>query len=277
MTQERRRRARGTVILIGGSEDKQGARLILSEVARRAGNGTLVIATLASEYPEAQWERYRQVFTELGVPRVAHLSIASREESVDAGRAAVLDEATAVFFTGGDQVKIASKLGGTALFARMRELFAAGALVAGTSAGASAMGEAMLVARGSEAPSHKVEAAFYMTHGLGLVPDLIIDQHFAQRARIERLIGAIAENPGVVGIGIDEDTGVILEPDGRFHVIGGGAVYVADGSGVTHTNVSENSRGHTLSLFDVALHVLNHGTGFDLMTRRPFKVGFEAA
>jgi cyanophycinase len=134
------------------------------------------------------------------------------------------------------------------------------------------MGDSMLVSRGPlEEPSHKVDAAFYMARGLGLVSDLIIDQHFAQRARIERLIGAIAENPGVLGVGIDEDTGVILEPDNRCHVIGTGAVYVADGSGVTHTNVSEQSRGHTLSLFDVALHVLNHGTGFDLGTRRPFK------
>ena len=93
----------------------------------------------------------------------------------------------------------------------------------------------------------------------------------AQRARIERLIGAIAENPGVLGVGIDEDTGVIVEPNGLCHVLGAGAVYVADGQGVTHTNVSEKSRGHTLCLFDVALHVLNNGTGFDLSTRRPFK------
>jgi cyanophycinase len=271
MTVERRRRTRGTLILIGGSEDKQGGRVILSEVARRTGAGTLVIATLASEQPEFQWERYRQVFTELGVKQLVHLAAADREAAIDDACVGLVQDAAAIFFTGGDQVKIASKLGGTPLMTALRQRFAAGALVAGTSAGASAMGEAMLVSRGPEETSHKVEGAFYMTRGLGLIADLIIDQHFAQRARIERLIGAIAENPGVLGIGIDEDTGVIVEPDGRFHVLGAGAVYVADGQGVTHTNVSENSRGHTLSLFDVALHVLNHGTGFDLGTRRPFK------
>jgi cyanophycinase len=271
MSVERRRRARGTLILIGGSEDKQGGRVILSEVARRVGDGTLVVASLASEQPEFQWERYQQVFSGLGVKRIEHLCAAGREEVMEPSRVRLLDDATAVFFTGGDQVKIASKLGGTPLLAALRERFAAGALVAGTSAGASAMGEAMLVSRGPEETSHKVEGAFYMTRGLGLISDLIIDQHFAQRARIERLIGAIAENPGVLGIGIDEDTGVILEPDGRFHVLGAGAVYIADGQGVTHTNVSETSGGHTLCLFDVALHVLNHGTGFDLGSRRPFR------
>jgi cyanophycinase len=230
-----------------------------------------VVATLASEQPEFQWERYAQVFRELGVKRVEHLAAAGREELVDGRGVGLLADASAIFFTGGDQVKIASKLGGTPLLAELRERFAAGALVAGTSAGASALGEAMLVSRGAEETSHKVEGAFYMTRGLGLISDVIIDQHFAQRARIERLIGALAENPGVLGMGIDEDTGVILEPDGRFYVLGAGAVYIADGQGVTHTNVSEKARGHTLCLFDVALHVLNHGTGFDLGSRRPFK------
>jgi cyanophycinase len=110
-----------------------------------------------------------------------------------------------------------------------------------------------------------------MSRGLGLVRDLIIDQHFAQRARIERLLGAVGENPGVLGIGIDEDTGVILEPDDCFDVIGSGAVYVVDGRALTHTNVSEQASRSTLCLFDVTLHVLDKHSGFDLKTRRPFR------
>jgi cyanophycinase len=271
MNGDRRKTRRGTMILIGGSEDKVGTRIILSEVARRAGDGTFVVASIASEEPDRQWERYHRVFTELGVTRIKHLAITEREEVLDPQLATIFDDATAVFFTGGDQVKIATKIGGTALFARLRERYAEGALVAGTSAGASAMGETMLVSRGPLEESHKVEGAFYMTRGLGLISDLVIDQHFAQRARIERLIGAIAENPGVLGMGIDEDTGVIVEPTGVMRVIGTGAVYVADGRGITHTNVSEKAKGHTLSLFDVTLHVLNHGTGLDMRTRRPFK------
>ena len=258
------------LILIGGSEDKQGARLILSEVARHAGKGRLVIASLASEVPDLQWERYHRIFLSLGVRDLAHLAIGGREDALDARNLRILDEASAVFFTGGDQVKITTKLKGTDLFTRIRELYEGGAVLAGTSAGASAMGESMLVGESTQEESHKVGGAFYMAHGLGLVSGLVIDQHFAQRARIERLIGAVAENPGGLAIGIDEDTAVVVENEAQFTVIGSGAVYVADGRTVTHTNMSEQMKGSTLCLFDVALHVLSHNTGFDLKTRRPF-------
>jgi cyanophycinase len=262
----------GTMMLIGGREDKEGARVILTEVARRAGSGTLVVATIASAEPERQWERYSRIFQELGVSRVAHLSLADRSEASTPDRLAMLEDATAVFLTGGDQVKITAKLGGTDISRRLQTIYAQGGLLAGTSAGASAMGEVMLVSELSadSEESHKVGGAFYMARGLGLVRDLIIDQHFAQRARIERLVGAVAENPAVLAIGIDEDTAVVLESANAFKVIGSGAVYVADGHGVTYTNAAERTSGHTLSLFDLRLHVLNRQTGFELTTRRPF-------
>jgi cyanophycinase len=142
-------------------------------------------------------------------------------------------------------------------------------VLAGTSAGASAMGQTMLVTDGASERSHKVKGAFYMARGLGFVGDLVIDQHFAQRARIERLMGAVAENPGVLGIGIDEDTAVILKGSEQFRVIGSGAVYVADGRDLTFSNVSEQASQRTLCVFDVKLHVLCHGASFDLATRRP--------
>lgn len=259
-----------TLILIGGSEDKDGARIILSEVARRAGRGRLVVATLASEMPELQWERYARIFRELGVTTVVHLAAAGREDIIDPRQLSILDEASAVFFTGGDQVKITTKLKGTDLYTKLQDLYKQGAVLAGTSAGASAMGASMLVGESTQEESHKVGGAFYMAHGLGFVDGLVIDQHFAQRARIERLIGAVAENPGGVAIGIDEDTAVVVEDEERFSVIGSGAVYVADGRSVTHTNMSEQSKGSTLCLFDVTLHVLTSNTGFNLHTRRPF-------
>jgi cyanophycinase len=263
--------ARGTLVLIGGREEKDGERIILTEVARRAGSGTLVVATLASAEPDCQWRRYSKAFAELGVKHVEHLAVADREAAIAPEITDLLADATAVFFTGGDQLKIVAKLGGTALLARMRELFENGGLIAGTSAGAAAAGEVMLVSQGARGDSHKVEGAFYMTRGLGLVSDLIIDQHFAQRARIHRLLGAVGENPGVLGIGIDEDTAVIVRPQDSFEVIGSGAVYVVDGSGVTHTNVSQQASRSTLRLFDVKLHVLDGRSGFDLKARRPFK------
>jgi cyanophycinase len=259
------------IVLIGGGENKDGDLLILSEVASLARPGALVLATMASGEPLRQWEIYSRVFKELGVTEVRHLAMDSREDAADPKRAAVLNGASCLFFTGGDQLKITSKLGGTALYAAIRAAHHGGELsLSGTSAGASAMGETMLVSAGNEQEeSHKVKGAFLMARGLGLVRDMVIDQHFAQRARIERLVGAIAENPGVLGIGIDEDTAVILDGSDSMRIIGSGAVYVADGNAVTYSNVSENASERTLCLFDVRLHVLAHGTAFNVITRRP--------
>jgi cyanophycinase len=259
----------GTLILIGGSEDKVGDRIVLAEVAKSLGSGKLVVATVASEVPDLQWETYREVFRSLGVEAVDHLSIRNREQAVDPACVAVLENAGGVFFTGGDQLKISSRLAGTPIDSRIRELYGRKCgLVAGTSAGASAMGEMMLVSTGIN-ESHKMGGAFLMARGLGLVNDMVIDQHFAQRARIERLVGAVAENPTVLGVGIDEDTAIILRSTGKLDVIGAGAVYIVDGQGVTYTNLAERTPERTLCLFDLKLHVLCHDSSFDLVTRRP--------
>jgi cyanophycinase len=259
---------RGTLILVGGREDRSGDRTILKEIATHARSSLLVVATLASEEPTQQWESYRQAFSDLGQGDIRHLRVDGREGASDPKNLEMIDNASVVYFTGGDQLKLASKLGGTPMLNRMHRLYdERGGVIAGTSAGASAMGATMLVSHATES-SHKVESSFFMARGLGLVPDLVIDQHFAQRARIERLVGAVAEDPGVLGIGIDEDTAVILE-DGMLRIIGSGAVYVADGQGITYTNVSERTPDRTLSLFDLRLHVLSSGLIFDLATRRP--------
>jgi cyanophycinase len=260
----------GTLVLIGGKENKVGDLTILSEFARLAGSGKLVIATLASEEALQQWDTYRDVFTKLGVKNLQHLAIATREQAVEMNAAEVLRGTTAIFFTGGDQLKIASKLGGTSLLDGIRELYEQkGIAIGGTSAGASVMGEIMLVSGGADPDSHNVSGAFNMARGIGLVRDLVIDQHFAQRARIERLVGAVAEDPGVLGIGIDENTAVILR-DNKLKVLGSGAVYVADGHTITYTNISETATDRSLCLFDMKLHVLTHGSGYDLGARRPF-------
>ena len=258
------------LILIGGSENKSGTGLILSEVAALTRDRALVLATLASEEPARQWETYSGIFKKLGIHDIRHLAIDSREEASDPKWSGVLSGAGCLFLTGGDQLKIVGKLGGTSLFAAIRSAHASGDLMlAGTSAGASALGETMLVSGGAEEETHKIRGAFSMARGLGLVRDMVIDQHFAQRARIERLVGALAEDPGVLGIGIDEDTAVLLDEGGTMRVIGSGAVYVADGSSITYSNVCENPSERTLCLFDVRLHVLVHGTAYNRATRRP--------
>jgi cyanophycinase len=258
----------GLVVLIGGHEDKHDRRIILSEVARRLRPGRLVIATLASEEPELQWFAYSRVFRDLGIVDTVQMDFTSREEAMSPDALEMLEDASGIFFTGGDQTKITAKLGGTTVLEHILQLHADGGMLAGTSAGAAVMGNVMPVAITDE-ESHKVRSAFQMTRGLGIVPQLVVDQHFAQRARIERLVAAVAENPSALGIGIDEDTAVLLQPGEYFDVLGSGAVYVADGHSITYTNMAEQASEQTLCLFDLRLHVLCHGTRYSLVERRP--------
>ena len=130
---------RGSLLIIGGNENKEGHRPILEELARRVGSGKLVIATMATEQPEEQWTEYRAVFKELGVRRIEHLDVRRREELLEDAKLELVDHAKAVFFGGGDQLKITSRFGGTLLCDRVRELYQRGATIAGTSSGASVM------------------------------------------------------------------------------------------------------------------------------------------
>lgn len=258
----------GTLIIIGGHEAKKGRREILKEVARHVQGRRLVIATVASHKPEGYFESYQQGFDGLGVGELVELYVEERVQATRPEKLQLLDGAAGVFFSGGDQLRITSQIGDTPLEARIREVYDAGGVIAGTSAGASVMCETMLV-KGSSEESYRI-GDLQMAPGLGLVRGMIIDQHFAERGRMGRLLGAVAQNPRVVGVGIDEDTAIVLR-DGHFTVIGSGAVYVADGTGITHSNIAEARRNTPLSLYDVRLHVLSAGDAFDLKSRSPMR------
>ncbi|PVM93656.1 cyanophycinase [Caulobacter endophyticus] len=256
----------GPLVIIGGHEDKEGERAILKAVAERIVGGKLVLATMASRAPEGYYETYSQAFAGLPVGELVELYVQDRAEAHDPDKLAVLDGAAGVFFSGGDQLRISSQVGDTPIEARIREIWRTGGLLAGTSAGASVMSDTMLV-RGASAETHRI-GDLQMAPGLGLVRDMIIDQHFAERGRIGRLLGAVAESPRVLGVGIDEDTAVILEGE-AFCVIGSGAVYIVDAEGVTASNVADAKPERALSMTDVKLHVLSSGDRFDLAARRP--------
>jgi cyanophycinase len=259
-------RKRGSLVIIGGHEDKEGDKLILRELARRAGRGKLVVATVASDEPGDYWNIYERVFRGLGVPHVWHLDVRSREEAKQERKVRILDDATVVFFTGGDQLRITSYLGDSPIYDRLCEIYAEqGGTIAGTSAGASMMCETMLV-RGEGEQSARLGAPLVMAPGLGFVKNAIVDQHFAQRGRIGRLLGAVAHNARVLGIGIDENTAAVFENQ-HFDVIGENAIYVVDGSSATYSNIAELQSDHALSLFDVRLSVLSHGDRFYLTDR----------
>jgi cyanophycinase len=257
---------RGALVVIGGHEDKEGEKVILRELARRAGSGRLVVCTVASSQPDAYWETYERVFRGLGVRHVWHLDVDNREEAKSERKLRILDDACVVFFTGGDQLKITSTLGDSPIYTRLCEIFSEdGGTIAGTSAGASMMCETMLV-RGEQEQSARLGAPLVMAPGLGFVKNAIVDQHFAQRGRIGRLLGAVAHNPRVLGIGIDENTAAIFE-NRHFTVLGENAVYVVDGTSASYSNITELGEDRALSVFDVKLHVLSDGDSFELDER----------
>jgi cyanophycinase len=214
------------------------------------------------------WRDYQRAFTALGVRRLEHLDVSNREALLRDPRPEVLEDATVVFFTGGGQLRITTLFGGTELCERVQEFYRRGGTIAGTSAGASVMSDTMLVS-GNGDESHRVGSKLLMAPGLGYIKDVIVDQHFAERGRIGRLLGAVAQNPRFLGIGLDENTAIVVEEEVRFRVIGEGAAYVVDGRGVTSTNLTDEDTDRAASIFNVRLHVLSQGDEFDLRNREP--------
>jgi cyanophycinase len=265
------------LIIIGGKEDRSNDKLILKEVARKVGSGKLVVSTVAmARGTQELFDSYEKAFRSLGVKHVFNLDINSREEATRDSKVRILDDAQGVFFTGGDQVRITSQIGDTPVYQRIREIYDDGGVIAGTSAGASAMSETMLVYGGDEA-SHVIGDSVRMAPGLGLIGGVIIDQHFMERGRVGRLIGAVAQNPKNLGIGIDEETAIVVERGKGFYVVGSGAVYVIDGSEVTYSNIAEEDLNKTLSIYDVRMHMLSQGDRFDLSARAPRQMKGQAA
>jgi len=262
------KRGKGCLIIIGGHEDRdpEGDRVILKEVARHVAGGKLVLATVASHQPEGYFEEYQKAFDDLDIGELVELYVEDRNEASDRDKLAVLDDAAAIFFSGGDQLRITSQIGDTGIEAKVRAIYERGGVIAGTSAGASVMSDTMLV-KGTSSETHRI-GDLHMAPGMGLIRNVIIDQHFAERGRFGRLIGAVAHNPRVLGIGIDEDTAAVVEDD-IFTVIGSGAVYVVDGSDVSYSNLAEARPERVLSMHDARVHVLGNGNRYDLKRRRP--------
>jgi cyanophycinase len=256
----------GTLIIIGGHEDREGDKLILREVARRSKGKNLVVTTVASREPEGTFEEYAAIFRDFGV-KARKLEITSRGEALEPSNIDIVNDAQAVFFTGGDQLRITSQIGDTPVFSRLRDLFNEGGVIAGTSAGASVMCETMLIGGPGE-QSHRSDSDLAMAPGLGFFRDAIIDQHFAERGRMGRLLGAVARNPRNLGIGIDENTAIIVERE-AFTVLGAGAVYVLDARNMTYSNIGESEDYQTLSVFRILTHVLSQGDRFHLTSREP--------
>lgn len=267
-TVETLKQAEGQLVIIGGAEDKQGDCVILREFVRRAGGlqARIVVMTVATGLPGEVGDNYTSVFKRLGVDDVRVVDTATREDADDSAAIESINQATGVFFTGGNQARITEMIKGSQIDATLHQRFTEGLVIAGTSAGAAMMPDMMIIEGDSETnPRMEVVS---MGPGMGFLPGIVIDQHFAQRGRLGRLLSALSQQPAVLGFGIDENTAIAI--NGKdIEVIGESAVTVVDMANITHTNVGELLKDENLAICNAKLHILPHGYHFDLEKRSP--------
>jgi cyanophycinase len=264
-----RRRRTGHLLVIGGAEDSDERDMkILPRLVKLAGGekARLLVCAVASEEPAPTLAAYRRVFEKIGAAEVHSAAIRDRDGGEDKRLLQALGRATGVFLTGGDQLRITSVMAGTAFGDRLRDRFEAeGLFLAGTSAGAAAMSATMI--SGGDGGT-VCRAAVDLAPGLGYWVESTVDTHFDRRGRVHRLMTVFAQNPDVLGVGIDEDTAAEVVPGKRFTVLGRGVVMVFDGR-VSHSNTAAAEHDEPLALTDAKVHVLPAGYGFNLRTKRP--------
>lgn len=263
----------GHLLVIGGAEDKYNERRILRKFLELAGGpekAQVLIVPVASDYPEFAADVYTQAFRNLGVANPRVLRATSRQDVVGADVERLLDGVTGIIMTGGDQMRLVSILGGTKLAAGIRSLVRdSDVVLAGTSAGAAAMSTSMIV-RG-EPTSHPHKNAVRLSPGLGFLKNIIIDQHFSERGRISRLITAVSFNPYNLGIGIDENTAIILDGKGILEVYGQGTTTIVDGSQISFNEIAEVADHEAFSVCGVQFHVLRDGLIYNYLDRHPIQ------
>lgn len=257
---------RGAVMAIGGAEDKLNDRIILSTFLQLSGgrNARIAIVPTASSI-ETAGERYKAIFLEMGATSAEVLFIGNREDANGDAHIDSLEQATGIFLTGGNQMRLSALVGGTKVAQLVKQRHEQGVIVAGTSAGASILSSHM-VAYGASGETPRLRMA-NMIAGFGLVPELIIDQHFRQRDRIGRLLSLVASNPGLLGVGIDEDTAALIDGNGTLEVVGRHSITIVDGQHM-YSDVFQVKGHGGITVSGAVLHVLTPGRRFDLKTRK---------
>ena len=261
-------RQRGFVIPIGGAEKKLRQATILSRFVELCGGASARIAVIPTASKlDGTGETYHHAFATIGAGHIDILHIKERADARSAEAVATLGAATGIFMTGGDQLRLSTILGGTELANAIRQANAAGVHVAGTSAGAAFICEHM-ICYGQGGPTPRMGMTT-LAPGLGLTRLAIVDQHFRERNRIGRLMAALAFNPSLIGLGVDEDTAAFIDSDDVLEVVGSGGVTVLDPSEVTHSSMAAVRKGAAVGIFGLGLHVLVSGDRFDLHRRTP--------
>lgn len=276
--------AKGKLISIGGAEDKgtdleqgfvQRNRLnffelgILRRIVDELG-GTekrIEVITTASSIPEEVGENYLSAFGKIGCNNIGIIDIKNRQEATNQEFIDRIQQCDGVMFSGGDQLRLTSIFGGTQIYQILHERFYAepNFVIAGTSAGAMAMSNTMIYQGKSDLAHLKGEVK--ITTGLAFVANVIIDSHFDKRGRFNRLAQAVASNPQCTGIGLGEDTGVVITEGNQLEVVGTGAVVIVDGKDIRHSNISDISEGAPISIEGLKVNILVKGNGYHLKER----------
>lgn len=260
------------IILIGGAEDKLNERHILRKFVEMSGGkkASILIVPVPSDFPAAAAVIYKNIFGNLGIKKVSVLEATSRKEIISVNPESVLKGVTGIFLTGGDQMRLSSILGGTKFLAMLKRKIKEGVVLGGSSAGAASMSSTMIV-RG-EPSVQPLKDSIRLCPGLGILKNIIIDQHFTQRARLTRLITAVSYNPNNLGIGIDENTAIHIRSNGILEVLGSGTVTIIDGSGITYNTISEVQEAEPFSVLGLQVNILSSGVRYDIYDRKPIEV-----
>nr|WP_275406801.1 cyanophycinase [Actinomadura bangladeshensis] len=252
-------------MIIGGAENRTCGSGPLETFVELAGaeDARIVVVTTATEVPEEVADEYTAVFGRLGVPSVRELRLLGRAAADDAATLRALEAATGVLFSGGDQSRIRTLVGSKTNELLKRRLDQEGLVIAGTSAGATAMGHWMILGgHGHEVAASSVKVG----PGLGLLDNVLIDMHFNERGRLPRLMSGIALDTRLLGVGIDEDTAIVVG-DGQFQVVGTGVVTVVDAGQSTIAYAASDDE--PMAMFDVSLHLLPAGCTFQMNDKLP--------
>ena len=258
----------GRLIAIGGNEDKANDLIVLKRVVQEVGKKEYKVAviTTASEEPEQRGKDYLTVFESLGASKVEILDIRKRSQANSKDSVKTLKNTDLIFLTGGDQLKLTTVMGGSKTLQAIHTRLEEGALVAGTSAGAAVFSDTMIYEGKSE--EGLLKGKVFTTSGFGFVKNIVFDTHFMARGRIGRLIQIVTTNPTCIGVGIGENSGIVLKGDGTTEVIGTGQVIIVDGSEITHSNIMEIEPGGSIAVENVRIHSIVYGYGFDLKERK---------
>ena len=253
----------GSLVAVGGNEDRSSDKEILRHIAAlpKGGAKHIEILPTASTDPRKVSDEYVDAFRDIGIKDIGVIDVRERRDCDRDEYADRILQSDVVFMTGGDQLRLTTVLGGSPIADALSKRYKDGGVVAGSSAGAAAMCSTM-IAGGDEGSMRK--GSVRMSPGLGLIKNCIIDTHFLDRGRVGRLLEVVASNPGHVGLGVGEDTALVVRDGRTVEVIGSGVVVVVDGTSMHSTNLSQIKTSEPIAVEGITVHTLAPGYRYDL-------------